>query len=153
MNYFRPTACHVFTSLLTVLLLSLGVVCSGTSEANVLKQQHYYFEALKNKNDGAAAAELADDYVGVYSGGIINREHEVADLKNFARVLSDYSVSGEKVSFPNRKTAIVTFKLHVKVVVAGEVFLEDDNVACVWTLQNKKWRLSSQAAVKIKNDN
>ena len=143
-------------SLMLTLLAPFSLLANsdvnGKKETELLKMQRGYFEAIKNKDPDAAVKNLADDYVGVYADGIIDRERENKDLKAFALVLADYQISQEKVSFPNSKTGIVTFRLHVKVVVDGKDFFEDDNIACVWTLQNKKWRMSSQAAVKIRNN-
>ncbi|MFM9903031.1 MAG: nuclear transport factor 2 family protein [Pyrinomonadaceae bacterium] len=124
----------------------------GDLEKEIINKQTAYFESLKNKNSAAAAAVLADDYVGVYSGGIFDRDREIKDLKDFAAVLSEYRISEQRVRFPNVKTAIITFRLHVKVVVEGKDFFEDDNIACVWTKRKKSWVLSSQAAVKVKSD-
>jgi hypothetical protein len=119
------------------------------SKSDLIKLQATYFQAIKDGKYDVVSALLAIDYVGVYSDGIIDREHEIKDLHNFA--LTDYQVSNENVTFPNVRTGIVTFKLHVKVTVNGKDFTEDDNISCIWTKQNKKWLMSLQAAVKIRS--
>jgi hypothetical protein len=124
----------------------------NTSEGDLIKRQQQYFEHIKNKKYDAAADDLAENYVGVYADGIIDRTRELKDLKTFSEILADYQISQEKVTFTNPKTAIVTFHLHVKVSVNGKDFFEDDNVACVWTLNKKQWRMASQAAVKVHNN-
>lgn len=135
-------------SVLAATVQGLGLPVN-TDENELIKRQQQYFENIKNKKYDAAAADLADNYIGVYADGIIDRTRELKDLKAFAEILADYQISQEKVTFPNEKTAIVTFHLHVKVMVNGKDFFEDDNVACVWTLNKKQWRMSSQAAVKV----
>lgn len=135
---------------LLILTLSIQVLAtSKTDEADIIKRQQQYFEDIKNKKPDAVGDLIANDYVGVYADGIIDRTRELKDIKTFAEILADYQISQEKVAFPNPKTAIVTFHLHVKVKVNGKDFFEDDNVACVWTLDKKQWRMSSQAAVKV----
>lgn len=137
--------------LLTLCLPLAPIAAAPAGDRNgdeLIKKQKDYFEAIKNKDDKVAGV-IADDYVGVYADGIIDRAHELKDLKSFALVLSDYQMSQEKVAFPNPKTGIVTFHLHVKVTVNGKDFYEDDNVSCVWTHQKKGWQISSQSAVKV----
>jgi len=117
-------------------------------QPDLIKLQSDYFESIKDRKYEIASAFLADDYTGVYSDGIIDREREVKDLHQFP--LTEYTMSNEKVSFPNDLTGIVTFRLHVKITVNGKDFFEDDNIACVWTMHSKKWLISSQAAVKVR---
>jgi len=139
---------NIMPLVLAVAVSFQAYAASATKEDDLVKRQQLYFEDLKNKKPDAVASILADDYVGVYADGIIDRARELKDINTFSQVLSDYEISQEKVTFPNTRTAIVTFHLHVKVTVKGKDYFEDDNVACVWTLDKKQWRMASQAAVK-----
>src|SRR5689334_12279539 len=88
-----------------VLALSIQVLAtSRTDEADVIKRQQQYFENIKNKKTDLVADIVADNYVGVYADGIIDRTRELKDLKTFAEILADYQISQEKVAFPNPKT-------------------------------------------------
>jgi len=137
---------------LIVLLAPFPIAAAARFEAgekpDLIKLQREYFKAIKDRKYDVASAFLANGYVGVYSDGIIDREHEIKDLNHFP--LTEYQITNEKVAFPNDLAGIVTFRLHVKVTVDGKDFFEDDNIACVWTRQGKKWLMSSQAAVKVR---
>src|SRR5262245_58726930 len=114
----KPTHIIVFCFVI-VLLTQFSIPAEARSEASeqpdLIKLQRAYFEAIKDRKYDVASAFLANGYVGVYSDGIIDREHEMKDLHQFA--LTDYQITNEKVSFPNKPTGIVTFRLHVKVTV------------------------------------
>lgn len=141
----------IFALIASIQAFGLAVTVK-TDERVLIVRQQQYFENIKNKNYEAAAADLADNYVGVYADGIIDKTRELKDLKTFSQILVDYLISQEMVIFPNHKTGIVTFHLRVKITINGNDFFEDDNVACVWVFQNKKWRMISQAAVKVRNN-
>src|SRR5260221_6087375 len=137
----------IATLLAAPVSLSANGLSSKASDADLLKLQHSYFDSIMARNYEAAIALLAENYMGVYADGIIDREREIKDLREFP--LTAYEISQEKVLFPNAKVAVVNFHLHVKVTVDGKDFFEDDNLSCVWNLQKKKWRMVSQAAVKV----
>jgi len=145
-------------SLLTIglyLVLSSAISAQSTSPdkktAAVIDRQRAYFAAIKKKDGAALSAMLTDDYVGVYADGIFDKALELKALADFK--LNDYGISEEKVAFPNSKTATINFKLRVQVFSTAGTFYETDNILCVWTLDKKTWRLTSQAAVKTKTPN
>jgi hypothetical protein len=116
----------------------------------LLAKQKAFFEAIKNKQYDFLDRSLAEDYLGVYRAGIIDKRRESKDLRAFP--LSDYQMSEIKIVFPNAKTGIVAFRLHVKVALENQAFAEEDNyLECVWTRRGKNWLLSSQSAAKVMN--
>ena len=147
-SFPRITSVLIAIAVLAVSACLLAAAPSPkATDGDLLKLQHGYFDAIMARKYDSAIDLLADDYTGVYADGIINRAHETKDLKEFP--LTAYEMSQEKVTFLGAKVAIVTFRLHVKVTVDGKDFFEDDNLSCVWNLQKKKWRMVSQAAVKV----
>ena len=113
----------------------------------LLEREKSYFDAVEKKQYDFLDALLAEDYIGTYGLGIFDKTREKKDLREFP--LTDYQISDVKTSFPNSKTEIISFKIHVKVLVEGKEFTEDDFINCVWTQHGKKWLLSSQTAVKL----
>jgi hypothetical protein len=63
---------------------------------------------------------LDRDYIATYGLGIFDKTREEKDLKEFPLVA--YEMTEIKTAFPNRKTGIISFKLHVKVTVDGKDF-------------------------------
>ena len=113
----------------------------------LIDKQKSYFDAVIKKNYEYLDGLLAEDYIGGYSLGIIDKAKESKDLREFP--LKEYQMSETKVVLPNPKTGIIVFKLHVTVTVEGKDYSEDDILNCVWTKYGKKWLLSSQSAVKV----
>lgn len=143
--------------LITVLLLlsAFGFYQASAQNKNedaVVARQKEFFEDVKSKKYEVLDNLLTADYIGTYSQGIIDKAHESKDLRQFN--LTEYSMSEIKTAFPNNKTGLISFRLHVEVLVEGKKFTEDDFVHCVWTKHGKKWLLSAQTAVKeVKNGN
>jgi ketosteroid isomerase-like protein len=117
------------------------------NEAALIARQKAYFDAVIKKDYAFLDALLAEDYIGGYALGSIDKARESKDLREFP--LKDFQISDIKTAFPNAKTEIIVFKLHVTVVYDGKDFSEDDFLNCVWTKHGKKWLLSAQSAVKV----
>jgi hypothetical protein len=136
-----------------VLLVAAPAFAKGTdAEAKVLiDKQKSYFDAIVRKDYKAVDGLLAENYYATYALGIIDRAREMKDIREFPLV--SYDISEAKVVFLNKKTGLISFKLHVKVVVDGKDFYEDDFLSCVWTKAKNGWVMATQTAVKaVKGD-
>ena len=123
------------------------ISAQNKNETALVARQKSYFDAVIKKDYAFLDALLADDYIGGYALGSIDKVRESKDLREFP--LREYQISEIKTAFPNAKTEIIVFKLHVTVVYDGKDFSEDDIMNCVWTRHGKKWFLSAQSAVKM----
>ena len=139
---------------LAVVLFSLGGQAlaqkNDKRQADLIARQKSYFDAVVKKDYDFLDALLADEYIGAYSLGAIDKTREKKDLREFP--LLRYEMSDIKTAFPNRKAEIVAFKLHVVVLYDGKEFSEDDILNCVWTRRKNRWLLSAQSAVKVAKD-
>ena len=143
----------IFPLLIAVCLCGLHQTTARTKDKkqdDLIERQKSYFDAVIKKDFTFLDALLAEDYIGAYSLGAIDKVRESKDLREFP--LLRYEMSDIKTAFPNAKTAIIAFKLHVVVLYDGKEFSEDDILNCVWTKHKKVWLLSAQSAAKIKKD-
>ena len=138
--------------LLILAFLSLAAFAqnSDKKQTALIARQKSYFDAVIKKDYTFLDALLAEDYIDGYALGSIDKARESKDLREFP--LKSYQISEIKTAFPNPKTEIIVFKLHVTVVYSGKDFSEDDIMNCVWTKHRKKWFLSVQSAVKTANN-
>lgn len=119
----------------------------ATFDANLLiDRQKSYFDAIIRKDYQAVDGLLARNYYATYALGIIDRAREMKDVREFPLV--SYNISDSKVVFLDKRHALVSFKLHVKVVVEGKDLFEDDFLTCVWSKAKSGWQMSEQTAVK-----
>ncbi len=135
------------TALLMFAVIPANAQSSDKKQEALIAREKSYFDAVEKKQYDFLDALLAEDYIGTYGLGIFDKTREKKDLREFP--LTDYQMSEIKTAFPNSKTGIISFKLHVTVLVNGKEFSEDDFINCVWTEHGKKWLLSSQTAVKL----
>ena len=130
-----------------VLAVAVPVVKGSSSDEKALvDKQKSYFDAIIRKDYKTVDALLAENYYATYALGIIDRVREMKDVREFPLV--SYDISETKVMFLDKKTGLISFKLHVKVVVDGKDFFEDDYLSCVWTKAKNGWLLTTQTAVK-----
>ena len=131
-----------------MLLCAAPILANGSDrdEKALIDKQKSYFDAIIRKDYVAVDALLAKNYFATYALGIIDRTREIKDVRDFPLV--SYNISDTKVVFLNTKTGLISFKLHVKVVVDGKDFFEDDFLSCVWTKAKTGWVMTTQTAVK-----
>jgi hypothetical protein len=130
----------------TALTIQAFSQAPGTNEKTLIEKQRSYFDAIIRKDYKTVDGLLAENYFATYALGIIDRAREMKDVREFPLV--SYDISNTKVVFLDKKTALISFKLHVKVVVDGKDFFEDDFLSCVWIKGKAGWIMTSQAAVK-----
>ena len=136
-------------------LLTMASICYGQSDLNkaaktkgkslsqsspekaLIDRERELWEIVKNKQVEAFRKYYADDYSGVSSDGVrdINQEVEgvrIVDLK-------DYSLSDTKVVFPNKDTAILTYKVTVRGSYQGHDISGVYYASSVWVNKGGKW--------------
>ena len=136
-------------------LLTIVSLCFGQSDLNkaaktkgkamsqnspdksMIDREKAVWEVVKNKQVDAYRKYYADNYSGVSSDGVkdINQEVEgvrIVDLK-------DYSLADTKVVFPNKATAVLTYKVTVQGSFQGQDISGVYYASSVWVNQGGKW--------------
>jgi uncharacterized protein DUF4440 len=136
-------------------LLTMVSLCFGQSDLNkgakpkgkamsqispdkfLIDREKALWEIVKNKQVDAFRKYYADHYSGVSSDGVkdINQEVEgvrIVDLKN-------YSLTETKVVFPNKATAVLTYKVTVQGSFQGQDISGVYYASSVWVNQGGKW--------------
>ena len=136
-------------------LLTMVSLCFGQSDLNkaaktkgkvmsrsspdkaLIDREKALWEIVKNKQVEAFRKYYADNYSGVSSDGVrdINQEVEgvrIVDLKS-------YSLADTKVVFPNKGTAVLTYKVTVQGSYQGQDISGVYYASSVWVNQGGKW--------------
>ena len=103
----------------------------------LIDRESTLWEIVKNKQVDAFRKYYADNYRGVSSDGVkdINQEVEgvrIVDLK-------DYLLADTKVVFPNKATAVLTYKVTVQGSFQGQDISGVYYASSVWVNQGGKW--------------
>ena len=136
-------------------LLTIASLCFGQSDLNkaaktkgkamtqsspdkdLIDREKAVWEIVKNKQVDAFRKNFVDNYSGVSSDGVkdINQEVEgvrIVDLKS-------YSLADTKVVFPNKGTAVLTYKVTVEGSYQGQDISGVYYASSVWVNQGGKW--------------
>jgi len=136
-------------------LLAMASLCFGQSDMNkaaktkgkavsqnspdkaLIDREKALWEIVKNKQVEEFRKYFADNYSGVSSDGVkdINQEVEgvrIVDLKS-------YSLADTKVVFPNKDTAVLTYKVTVQGSYQGQDISGVYYASSVWVNQGGKW--------------
>src|SRR6266480_5164957 len=109
----------------------------SSSNKALIDREMELWEIVKNKQADAYRKYFADNFSAVSSDGVrdINQEVEgvrIVDLKN-------YSLTDAKVVFPNKGTAVLTYKVTVQGSFQGQDISGVYYASSVWVNQGGKW--------------
>jgi hypothetical protein len=144
-----------YFTLVGVALLAVTSLCFGQADMNkaaktkgkamsqsspdkaVIERERELWEIVKNKQVDAFRKYYADNFSAVYSDGVKDINQEVEGVRNVD--LKDYSLTDMKVVFPNKDTAVLTYKVTVKGSFKGEDISGVYYASSVWVNQGGKW--------------
>ena len=103
----------------------------------IISKEKAAWQAFKDKKADEFKKLLSTDLVSVYADGMHTLQQELdsmskTDMKSFE--LSDFNVV-----FPNKKTAVVTYKAKIEATADGKDVSGTYNVGSVWHTANGQW--------------
>ena len=103
----------------------------------IISKEKAAWQAFKDKKADEFKKLLSTDLVSVYADGMHTLQQEVdsmskTDMKSFE--LSDFNVV-----FPNKKTAVITYKAKIEATADGKDVSGTYNVGSVWHTANGQW--------------
>jgi hypothetical protein len=128
----------LITYITTALLATIAISFAAPDDKEaIISREKAAWQAFKDKKTDEFKKLLSTDLVTVYADGMHNLQQEMdgmskSDMKSFA--LSDFNVV-----FPNKKTAIITYKAKIEATADGKDVSGTYNVASVWHTANGQW--------------
>jgi hypothetical protein len=125
-----------FTAMALLATIAMSFAAPDDKEAIISKEKAAW-QAFKDKKADEFKKLLSTDLVSVYADGMHTLQQEVdsmskTDMKSFD--LSDFNVV-----FPNKKTAIITYKAKIEATADGKDISGTFNVGSVWHTANGQW--------------
>jgi len=125
---------YVTTALLATIAISFA---APDDKEAIISKEKAAWQAFKDKKADDFKKLLSPDLVSVYADGMHNLQQEVdamskTDMKSFD--LSDFNVV-----FPNKKTAVITYKAKFEATADGKDVSGTYNVGSVWHAANGQW--------------
>jgi hypothetical protein len=136
-------------------LLTMVSLCVGQSDMNkaaknkgkamsqsspekaLIDRERELWEIVKNKQVNTFRKYYADNYSGVSSDGVKDINQEVEGVRNVD--LKDYSLADTRVVFPNKDTAVLTYKVTVRGSFQGQDISGVYYASSVWVNEGGKW--------------
>jgi hypothetical protein len=133
-NLMKKLITYIMTALLATIAISFA---APDDKDAIISKEKAAWQAFKDKKADEFKKLLSADLVSVYADGMHNLQQEVdamskTDMKSFD--LSDFNVV-----FPNKKTAIITYKAKIEATSDGKDVSGTYNVGSVWHTANGQW--------------
>ena len=126
----------IYTTTALFATIAISFAADNDKDAIISKEKAAW-QAFKDKKADDFKKLLSTDLVTVYADGMHTLQQEVdsiskTDMKSFD--LSDFNVV-----FPNKKTAIITYKAKIEATADGKDVSGTYNVGSVWHKANDQW--------------
>jgi len=128
----------LMTYTVTAFLATIAISFAAPNDKEaIISKEKAAWQAFKDKKADEFKKLLSTDLVTVYAGGMHNLQQELdgmskTDMKSFD--LSDFNVV-----FPNKKTAIITYKAKIEATSEGKDISGTYNAGSVWHTANGQW--------------
>ena len=121
----------------TALLATVAISFAAPDKDAIISKEKAAWQAFKDKKADEFKKLLSPELVTVYADGMHSLQQEVdamskTDMKSFD--LSEFNVV-----FPNKKTAIITYKAKIEATAEGKDVSGTYNVGSVWHTANGEW--------------
>lgn len=144
-----------YFTLAGVALLTMTSLCFGQADMNkaaktkgkamkqssphndVIERELALWEIVKNNQVEVYKTYYAANFSAVYSDGVKDINQEADGVRNVD--LKDYALTDTKVVFPNKVTAVLTYKVTVHGSFKGEDISGSYYASSVWVNQGGKW--------------
>jgi hypothetical protein len=128
----------MITYITTALLATIAISFAAPDDKEaIISKEKAAWQAFKDKKADDFKKLLSTDLVTVYADGMHNLQQEVdsmskTDMKSFD--LSDFNVV-----FPDKKTAVITYKAKAEATSGGKDVSGTYNVGSVWHMAKGQW--------------
>lgn len=133
-----------------VIALCLPVFCipaSGQKGEEIIRQERFFYDSLKEKNLSVLPDLFLDNFHGVFGGGYIDRD---AEIKGFeSAVLLDYRFSEIVVKFPAENVGIMMYRSFIKGTSKGLEVTGDAYRTSTWVKSGGKWKMILHTDVPV----
>jgi hypothetical protein len=134
-NLMNKLITYTVTALLATSAISFAA--PANDKEAIISKEKAAWQAFKDKKADDFKKLLSADLVTVYADGMHSLQQEVdsiskTDMKSFD--LTDFNVV-----FPNKKTAIITYKAKIEATTGGVDVSGTYNVGSVWNYADGQW--------------
>jgi len=123
-----------------------NISLAASEKETMIEKEKAVWQTVQDKKFDAFRKYLADDCRSVYREGINNTDKELSDVKKSD--LKSFSLTDVNVVFPDKDTALLTYKVATQGTQDGKDASGSYNAASVWHKQVDGWRAIFHTEVK-----
>ncbi len=123
-----------------------AIVLAASEKDTMIDKEKAAWQSFQDKKSDVFRKVFAGDYRGVYGDGMKTVEQEVAALGKSD--LKSFSFSDMTVGFPDKDTALLTYKVTQRMTQDGKDVSGTYNAASVWHKGANGWHAVFHTEVK-----
>src|SRR6266513_23892 len=117
--------------------IAISFAAPDNDKEAIISKEKAAWEAFKDKKADEFKKLLSADLVAVYADGMHNLQQELDGMSKTE--MKSFDLTDFNVVFPNKKTAIITYKAKIEATAEGKDVSGTYNVGSVWHTANGQW--------------
>ncbi len=134
-NLMKKLITYTVTALLATIAISFAA--PDNDKDAIISKEKAAWQAFKDKKADEFKKLLSTDLVTVYADGMHTLQQEVDAMSKTE--MKSFDLSDFNVVFPDKKTAIITYKAKIEATADGKDVSGTYNVGSVWHAANGQW--------------
>jgi hypothetical protein len=126
---------------------TIAAMNTAEMEKNIIDLERKTWELYQKKQVDEYKKYLASGYRAVYNDAIKDANQDAENMR--LGELKEYSLMDEKVTFPHKDTAVMTFKFTSKSTYKGKDTSGAYHASAVWVNQDGKWKVALYQETKV----
>ncbi len=135
------------TFLRAICVLCFGISIFAQSGEEIIRQERFFYDSLKEKNLGVLPGLFLDNFHGIFGGGYIDRDAEIEGFES--AVLLDYRFSEIIVKFPAETVGIIMYRSYIKGTSKGLEVTGESYRTSTWVKNDGKWKMILHTDVPV----
>ena len=125
-------------TLVLCLVTAVGFAQMSDTEKAVISKEKSMYESIKKGDMDTFKANLAENFLSVYSSGFATKGQEVEAISNLT--INSYELSDVKVMQPAENVAIIVYKVWSEGSFGEEEFSGSFYASSTWVKQDGTWK-------------
>jgi hypothetical protein len=133
-------------SFAAITFVSVAISLAAGDKETIIEKEKTVWQTVQDKKLDAFRKYFAEDYRSVYAEGIYNINQEMDAVRKTD--LKSFSFSDTTVVFPDKDTALLTYKVTAQGTQGGKDMSGTYNCASVWHKSGAEWQAIFHTEVK-----
>ncbi len=129
---------YILPVIILCMITSVGFAQSAQLEEEITKKEKAMYEAIQSGDMETFERNLSDEFVSIYSAGMVNKDEEIENINNLT--MNSFELSNIRVMSPAENVAIIMYEVASDGEYMGDPFSGTFYSSSTWVKNDGDWK-------------